>query len=66
MDPSTNDHAFFLLVDLKWHPVGNGEVLALVTSNGSAKGVSGDVIELPRLDLAEVFSQVGVGVGLSI
>jgi hypothetical protein len=52
------------LVNFKWHTVCDGQILAFVASNSSAKRVSGHIVELPRLDFAQVLSQIGISVRL--
>jgi hypothetical protein len=64
--PCCNDDSLLLLIDLIWHPVGDGEVLALVAGDGPAQDVPGHVVELAGLDLAQVVVEVGVGVGLRV
>lgn len=66
MYPCGNDNSLLLLVDLIGHSVSDGEVLTLVSSNGSAKSVPGHIVELSRLDLTEVLIQVRVSVWLRI
>ena len=64
MDSRADHDSFFLLVNFKWHTVCDGQILAFVASNSSAKRVSGHIVELPGLDVAQVFSQIGISVRL--
>lgn len=64
VSPGSDHDAFLQLVDLIRDPVGDGQVLALVTGNGSAKGVPGHEIELLGLDLTQVVAKIGVSVWL--
>lgn len=58
MNSSSKYHRLLLLVLLKRHPVRYRQVLALVSSNGSAESVSGHVVQVLGFDFAEVVCQI--------
>ena len=66
VDSGANDDSFLLLINLKRHSVCYCEVFTFVTGNSPAKSISGDIVKLSWLDLAQVFSEIWVGVWLSI
>lgn len=66
MDSTGNDNSLLLLVDLVGHAVRDRQVLALVTGDRSAQRVAGDIVQLPRLDLAEVLRELRVSVRLAV
>lgn len=63
MDPCSEDNTLFDLIDFVGNPVGDAEVLALVSSDSSAECFPSEIVELPWLNFTEVVDQVGVGVG---
>ena len=66
MNPACDDDSLLLLVDLVGHAVRDGEVLALVASDGPAERVARNVVQLPRLNVAQVLRELRVSVRLAV
>lgn len=66
MNPACDDDSLLLLVDLVGHAVRDSEVLALVASDGPAERVARNVVQLPRLNVAQVLRELRVSVRLAV
>ena len=66
MDSCCNDYTLFFDVYFVWNSVGNCEVLTSVTGNRSAQSISGNIIQLPGLNFAQMFREIGITVWLRV
>ena len=66
MDSSSDDYTLFLLINLVWNSICDRQVLAFVTCDSPTESIPGHVVQVLRLDITEIFSQISICVRLRV